>query len=115
MLTRRIIWVITLLLMTVIFVFSSRPGDLSIQDSAWLLDRTNILDEEEALDTTNMQSMFLQRKIRKAAHIILFGSLAILIYASIYGYVGKAIKTGVISWLLQSYMLLLMKFTNILS
>lgn len=100
MLTRRIIWVITLLLMTVIFVFSSRPGDLSIQDSAWLLDRINILDEEEALDTTNMQSMFLQRKIRKAAHIILFGSLAILIYASIYGYVGKAIKTGVISWLL---------------
>ena len=61
MLTRRIIWVITLLLMTVIFVFSSRPGDLSIQDSAWLLDRTNILDEEEALDTTNMHPCFTKK------------------------------------------------------
>lgn len=100
MLARKIFWILTFLLMTVIFIFSSRPGDLSIQDSAWFLDKAKIMDEEEALDTSNMQAMVVQRKIRKAAHIILFASLAMLIYASIYGYAGKALESGVISWLL---------------
>lgn len=100
MLARKIFWILTFLLMTVIFIFSSRPGDLSIQDSAWFLDKAKIMDEEEALDTSNMQAMVVQRKIRKADHIILFASLAMLIYASIYGYAGKALESGVISWLL---------------
>lgn len=51
--------------MTVIFIFSSRPGDLSIQDSAWFLDKAKIMDEEEALDTSNMQAMVVQRKSEK--------------------------------------------------
>jgi len=100
MLARKIFWILTFLLMTVIFIFSSRPGDLSIQDSAWFLDKAKIMDEEEALDTSNMQAMVVQRKSEKLLILYYFASLAMLIYASIYGYAGKALESGVISWLL---------------
>ncbi|NLK22324.1 MAG: VanZ family protein [Epulopiscium sp.] len=100
MLLRKTIWVVTILWMIAIFFFSSRTGDLSRQDSAWLLDRVNITTQEEAMDTDNSRAMSLQMWIRKTAHIIIFAGLAMLIYASLYGYVGKSLMTGVVSWLL---------------
>lgn len=101
MLLRKIIWIMTILLMAMIFFFSSRPGEISRQDSAWFLDKTNIADQEEALDTSNMQAMNLQTWIRKTAHVIIFATLAMFIYASIYGYIYKAIGTGILSWILS--------------
>ncbi|HHW68002.1 MAG: hypothetical protein PWP07_1725 [Epulopiscium sp.] len=96
---RKIIWILTILWMAVIFLLSSRPGDLSRKDSAWLLDKTKIISQEEAMDTDNIEAMSLQMWIRKMAHVIIFGGLCMLFYASFYGYVGKAIKTGIWSWI----------------
>jgi VanZ family protein len=98
MVLRKTIWIITIVWMTAIFFLSARPGDLSRQDSAWLLERANITTQEEAMDTDNSKAMSLQMWIRKTAHVIIFGGLCMLLYASFYGYVGKSIKSGIWSW-----------------
>ncbi|WP_058486637.1 VanZ family protein [Defluviitalea phaphyphila] len=100
MILRRAIWIITLLWMSVIFYMSSRPIDLSRQDSAWVLEKINMATKEEALDLENVEAMSLQNWIRKTAHVIIFAGLSILLYVSLYGYVGKSIKTGFIAWIL---------------
>lgn len=99
---RKVIWVLTVLWMSAIFISSSRPVEISRQDSAWLLERANIISQDEALDLDNPQAMSLQMWIRKTAHVIIFGALGILFYISCYGYTGKAISTGIVSWALAT-------------
>lgn len=99
MILRKLIWILTILWMAAIFMLSSRPGDLSRQDSAWLLERANMTTQEEAMDIDNSKAMSLQMWIRKTAHVIIFGGLCMLLYASLYGYIGKSIKTGLWSWI----------------
>lgn len=100
---RKIFWFLTILYMAFIFYMSSRPIELSRQDSAWLMSAINIVEsEEQAMDVNNTQMMNLQNIIRKNAHLIIFAGLGILYYISLYGYAGKFLKTASISIVLTS-------------
>jgi VanZ family protein len=100
---RVLIWVITLVWMAGIFYMSSRPVEVSRQDSAWVMEKLNIADSKEAAnDTNNAKMMNLQTYIRKKAHVVLYAGLAILMFLSLYGYVGKSEKTALASLLLST-------------
>lgn len=100
---RIFIWIITLLWMGGIFFLSSRPVDLSREDSAWLMEKIGLSSsKEEGIDTNNLQMMSLQTYIRKQAHLILFAGLSVLFFLSLYGYFGKSEKTALIAFILTT-------------
>lgn len=103
MILRVIIWIMTFIWLGGIFFLSSRPVDVSRSDSAWLMEKLGLVDSiEEAEDLSNQQAMNLQMFIRKKAHICLFAGLSMLIFLSLYGYIGKSEKTALISFILTT-------------
>lgn len=97
---RKFIWVVTILWMGLIFYSSSRPLEVSREDSAWLMEKMKVVEtKEEALDLNNQEAMSLQMWVRKSAHVIIFAGLGILLYISFYGYMGKSLQTGFFSWI----------------
>lgn len=103
MILRVITWIMTFVWLGGIFFLSSRPVDVSRGDSAWLMEKLGLVDSvEEAEDTSNQQAMSLQTFIRKKAHICLFAGLSMLIFLSLYGYVGQSEKTALISFILTT-------------
>lgn len=98
---RKIIWVLTAAAMILIFWLSSRPVEVSRQDSAWVMETLNMAEtQDEATDTSNASMMSIQMMVRKQAHVIMYFGLAGLIYLSIYGYAGKCVRTGIAAWVL---------------
>lgn len=103
MILRILIWILTILWMGGIFYMSSRPAELSRQDSAWVMEKLNIAESTEAAtDTNNAKMMSLQMYIRKKAHVVLYAGLAVLIFLSLYGYIGKSDKTALASLILTT-------------
>jgi VanZ family protein len=89
--------------MGVIYFFSSRPVEVSRQDSAWVIEKLNIShSQKSAMDVNNADMMNLQGYIRKKAHVFLYAGLAILFFLSLYDYVGEAGKTAFISFALAT-------------
>lgn len=104
MILRVCIWILTFIWLLGIFFLSSRPVDVSRQDSAWFMEKLGLTDSlEEGTDINNEEMMGLQQYIRKKAHIILFSILSILIFLSLYGYVGYSAKTALISFSLTTF------------
>lgn len=100
---RIFIWILTLMWMGGIFFLSSRPIDLSREDSAWFMEKIGLANsKEEGADTNNLQMMNLQTYIRKQAHLILFAGLAVLFFLSLYGYFGRSEKTALIAFILTT-------------
>ncbi len=103
MILRIFIWFITLVWMGGIFFLSSRPVEVSRNDSAWFMEKLGLAESlEEANDISNWQIMNIQIYIRKKAHIFLFFGLSVLIFLSLYGYYGKSEKTALISFILTT-------------
>jgi VanZ family protein len=97
------IWLITFAWMGGIYFLSSRPVEVSRQDSAWVMEKLSIAETKEtAVDTNNAKMMSMQMYIRKKAHVVLYAGLAILLFLSLYGYVGKSEKTALASLLLTT-------------
>ena len=100
---RIIIWTMTITWMAGIFFLSSRPVEVSRNDSAWVMEKLKIADSKAtAVDTNNNDMMSIQNYIRKKAHVLLYAGLAILMFLSLYGYVGKLEKTALISLILTT-------------
>lgn len=100
---RIFIWILTFLWMGGIFFLSSRPVDVSREDSAWFMEKIGLANsKEEGADTNNLQMMNLQTYIRKQAHLILFAGLSVLFFLSLYGYFGKSEKTALIAFILTT-------------
>ena len=101
---RIFVWIMTIIYMGIIFFMSSRSIDQSREDSARLMVAIGIVDNvEEATDVNDSYMMRLQTTVRKHAHFIIFGGLGVLIYLSIYGYAGNALKTAIKAWVLTTF------------
>jgi VanZ family protein len=101
---RKTAWILALLCMAFIFFMSSRPVERSRQDSEWLISLIGMSDRVEDGTKINDDGQVILSgfhiMIRKYAHLILFGTLGALFFASVYGYFGREMISGGISLLL---------------
>lgn len=100
--TKRIIWVITILWMGIIFYFSSQPAELSRQASGELLVQMKQIEEEEVQNISDRRVWNLHYFIRKFAHFVLYCGLGFLMVFSIASIKYKPCISYITAWLAAS-------------
>jgi VanZ family protein len=99
---KRIIWIITLLWISIIFYFSSQPADLSRQASGELLVKMDQLEEDEIQNISDRRVWNLHYYIRKFAHFVLYCGLGFLMVFSVISIKYRSYVSYIIAWLASS-------------
>ena len=102
---RYVAMALAILLMAAIFWSSSRSIDQSRGDSAWFMVMVGLADcPDEAGDTRDPAMMRRHNMTRKiVGHLVVFGTLAALLFASVYGYFGGIAKTALIALVFTAF------------
>ncbi|MCL2197389.1 MAG: VanZ family protein [Defluviitaleaceae bacterium] len=106
MIFRKLAWFFAVLCMAFLFFMSSRPIEQSREDSARVMALFGLSDQVEYSGEVNEYGHVILSQahimIRKYAHVVIYGALAVLYFGSIYGYFGKIIPTAIISLILAT-------------